>query len=455
MKKNKRTKFFQRTPQNPVCVCSIIATNENAHRQYVGVVIGELLCANRVFCGVYVRDEAVHSQQAAIYDFRVFLWNNMECPARGISHCNHNETSNHKEADEHNARYSNFVPHTTEYAYSNWQLLCQEVVCFARECDLIFLLYDLSMSYTPMRPQTLGLTVFDNIPLTTLREFIDWTPFFLSWELRGKYPAIFDDAVVGEESRKLFAEANTLIDNIIANDSLRAKAVCGLFPANALDNDDVELYTDDTRTTVSATLHFLRQQSQKSATVPNLSLADFIAPKRTGIADYMGAFAVTAGIGTDELCKQYEAQNDDFSSIMVKAIADRFAEAAAEWLHAQVRTTLWGYAPDEQLTNELLIKEEYQGIRPAPGYPACPDHTEKGTLFDLLSVEKNTGMYLTESYAMFPAASVSGWYFAHPRAKYFPIGRISKDQVVDYATRKQMTVEETERWLAPSLSYDV
>jgi 5-methyltetrahydrofolate--homocysteine methyltransferase len=306
-----------------------------------------------------------------------------------------------------------------------------------------------------MRPQALGLTVFENIPLATLRAYIDWTPFFLSWELRGKYPAIFEDAVVGEESRKLFAEANTLIDSIIADNSLQAKAVCGLFPANALGNDDVALYTDDTRTQVAATLHFLRQQSQKSSGIPNLSLADFIAPTRTGIADYMGAFAVTAGIGTDELCKHYEAQNDDFSSIMVKAIADRFAEATAEWLHAQVRTTLWGYAPDEQCTNELLIKEEYQGIRPAPGYPACPDHTEKRTLFDLLSVEKHTGMYLTESYAMFPAASVSGWYFAHPRAKYFPLGRISKDQVIDYAARKNMTVEETERWLAPSLAYDV
>ncbi len=231
--------------------------------------------------------------------------------------------------------------------------------------------------------------------------------------------------------------------------------MCGLFPANALDNDDIEVYADDTRTSVLATLHCLRQQSQKSTTVPNLSLSDFIAPKRTGIADYMGAFAVTAGHGTDELCAYYEKQNDDFSSIMVKAIADRFAEAAAEWLHAQVRTTWWGYAPDEHLTNESLIKEEYQGIRPAPGYPACPDHTEKRTLFNLLSVEQHTGMFLTESCAMFPAASVSGWYFAHPKAKYFPLGRINKDQVVDYARRKNMSVDEVERWLAPNLAYDV
>jgi 5-methyltetrahydrofolate--homocysteine methyltransferase len=311
------------------------------------------------------------------------------------------------------------------------------------------------MSYLPIRPQTLGVSVYDDIPLTTLRSFIDWTPFFLSWELRGKYPVIFDDAVYGAEAQKLFAEANALLDTIIAEKTLQAKAVCGLFPANTVHDDDIEIYADDSRTTVLTTLNCLRQQAQKSSTVPNLSLSDFIAPKHTGIADYMGAFAVTAGIGTDELCKRYEAQHDDFASIMVKAIADRLAESAAEWLHAEVRRTVWGYAPDEHLDNDALIKETYQGIRPAPGYPACPDHTEKRKLFDLLSAEKHTGMLLTESYAMFPAASVSGWYFAHPKAKYFPIGRISKDQVIDYARRKNMNVEEAEKWLAPSLSYDI
>jgi 5-methyltetrahydrofolate--homocysteine methyltransferase len=308
--------------------------------------------------------------------------------------------------------------------------------------------------YTPHRPAHLGITVFDDISLDTLRAYIDWTPFFLSWELRGKYPAIFDDHVVGAEAKKLFADAEQLLSRIIAEKRLVAKAVCGLFPANTVNEDDIVIFTDETRTTPQITLNFLRQQSQKAAGNPNLCLTDFVAPVESGIADYLGAFVVTAGIGTDELCKEFERDNDDYSSIMVKALADRLAEAAAEWLHERVRKEIWGYASDEGLPNESLIQEEYTGIRPAPGYPACPEHTEKRKLFDLVQGEQNTSVILTESYAMFPAAAVSGWYFAHPESKYFPLGKISRDQVEDYARRKGMPVEEAERWLAPNLAYD-
>lgn len=303
-------------------------------------------------------------------------------------------------------------------------------------------------------PRTLGITIFDHVSLETLTQYIDWTPFFLSWELRGKYPAIFDDQVVGKEARKLFDDAQALLKRIIVDQSLTAKAVCGIFPANAVNDDDVEIYTDESRTSVQTTLNFLRQQSQKAAGNPNLCLADYVAPKEAHLQDYIGAFVVTAGIGTDELCARYEKDHDDYSSIMVKAIADRLAEAAAEWLHERVRKEIWGYASDETLTNEELIKEAYKGIRPAPGYPACPEHTEKRKLFDLLSAEQHTSVVLTESYAMFPAASVSGWYFAHPEAKYFPLGKIQRDQVEDYARRKGMSVEEAERWLAPNLGYE-
>lgn len=307
---------------------------------------------------------------------------------------------------------------------------------------------------TIVTPRTLGITAFDDVSLETLRAYIDWTPFFLSWELRGKYPAIFDDHVVGKEARKIFDDANALLDIIIAKKSLCAKAVCGIFPANTVNDDDVELYSDESRTKSHVTLNFLRQQSQKANGQPNLCLADFIAPKEAGVKDYIGAFVVTAGIGTDELCAHYERDHDDYSSIMVKAIADRLAEAAAEWLHERVRKEIWGYAADEQLENESLITEQYDGIRPAPGYPACPEHTEKRKLFDLLNAEARTSVILTESYAMFPAASVSGWYFAHPEAKYFPLGKIQRDQVEDYARRKGMSVEEAERWLAPNLGYE-
>jgi 5-methyltetrahydrofolate--homocysteine methyltransferase len=313
--------------------------------------------------------------------------------------------------------------------------------------------------YTPKRPLQLGLRVFDDVSLETLREYIDWTPFFLSWELRGRYPSIFEDAVVGVEAKKLFDEGTAILDHIIATRAITAKAVCGFFPALATDDDDVEIYTDERCTEVRTTLNFLRQQNQKSPGQPNLCLADYILPKAARTenpkaVDYIGAFVVTAGIGVDALCKQYEAQNDDYSSIMVKAIADRLAEATAEWLHEKVRKELWGYMADETLSNEQLIKEEYMGIRPAPGYPACPEHTEKRKLFDLLNAEQHTDVHLTESFAMYPAASVSGWYFAHPEAKYFPLGKIGRDQVEDYARRKGMNVAEAERWLAPNLGYE-
>jgi 5-methyltetrahydrofolate--homocysteine methyltransferase len=307
---------------------------------------------------------------------------------------------------------------------------------------------------TPHRPTRLGITTFDDVSLETLRAYIDWTPFFLSWELRGKYPAILHDAVVGVEATKLFGDANALLDRIIAEKLLRAKAVCGVFPANAVYDDDVTIFTDENRTTSLFTLNFLRQQNQKASGQPNLCLADFIAPEESGIPDYIGAFVVTAGIGCEALCAEYEADNDDYSSIMVKALADRFAEAAAEWLHENVRKDIWGYEQNEFLTNDSLIHEEYIGIRPAPGYPACPEHTEKRKLFDLLDAESQTSVFLTESYAMSPAASVSGWYFAHPAAKYFPLGKIQRDQVEDYARRKGMSVEEAERWLSPSLAYE-
>lgn len=312
-----------------------------------------------------------------------------------------------------------------------------------------------SIKYKVMiTPQSMGITFFASIDLSVLRSYIDWSPFFLSWELRGKYPAIFHDAHYGDEARKIFDDANTILDDIIDRNALQARGVCGLFPANTVNDDDIEVYADEERTHILTTLNMLRQQSLKAEGQWNLSLADFIAPKETGIRDYIGAFAVTAGIGTDELCAQYEASHDDYSSIMVKAVADRLAEAAAEWLHEKVRRELWGYAPEERLTNEELINEHYAGLRPAPGYPACPDHTEKEKLFALLDAEKYTSIRLTESYAMYPAASVCGWYFSHPRAKYFPLGKIYKDQVAQYAQRKGMSIEQVEKWLAPVLGYE-
>ncbi len=299
-------------------------------------------------------------------------------------------------------------------------------------------------NYTPTRPKHLGITTFEDYPIAEIREYIDWTPFFSTWMLKGTHPNILADGVVGEEAKKLFMDANAMLDKIIAGKLLTAKGVVGLYPANS-QGDDVVLPGD-------VRLHFLRQQGKKGTNIPNISLADFIAPQGTK-EDYIGGFAVTTGISIEKLIKAYEDDHDDYNVIMIKAVADRLAEAFAELMHEKVRKELWGYAVDEQLTNPQLIKEEYQGIRPAPGYPACPDHTEKRTLFDLLQVEKRTGIKLTDSYAMYPASAVSGWYFGHPDARYFGLGKIYEDQVRDYAKRKDLTLEEMERWLAPNLGY--
>jgi 5-methyltetrahydrofolate--homocysteine methyltransferase len=305
----------------------------------------------------------------------------------------------------------------------------------------------------PKTPEKPGITVFKNFSLAKLREFIDWSPFFHTWELKGRYPDIFNDSFVGEEAKKLFKDASALLDNIIENNLLTANGIAGLFPANSV-GEDIEIYTDETRTKVLTVFHTLRQQHEKQNGKPNFALADFVAPKDSGRKDYLGGFAVTTGIGIEALVEKFLKDHDDYNSIMVKALADRLAEAFAECLHQIVRKELWGYAPDESLSNEELIREKYQGIRPAPGYPACPDHTEKRALFDLLEVEKNTGITLTEHFAMYPAAAVSGLYFSHPQSEYYGLGKISKDQVSDYAVRKGMTVEEVERWLSPNLNYE-
>ncbi len=301
-------------------------------------------------------------------------------------------------------------------------------------------------------PSFTGVRVLNDYPLAELVPYIDWTPFFITWELHGKYPAIFDDALVGTEARRLFDDANQLLDAIISEKLLTARAVYGFFPANAV-GDDVEIYTDETRQEVLTRFHFLRQQTEKSQGEFNKCLADFVAPKETGLPDYVGGFAVTTGIGADELIARYKADNDDYNAIMVSALADRLAEAFAERLHKQARDD-WGYGASENLTTEDLIRERYRGIRPAPGYPACPDHTEKPALFALLGAQNSIGMELTESMAMRPASSVSGFYFAHPDADYFAVGKIERDQVADYQARKNMDTYALERWLAPALNYD-
>ncbi|GKS63857.1 methionine synthase [Nitrospira sp.] len=301
-------------------------------------------------------------------------------------------------------------------------------------------------------PVRLGIQTISDQPLVELIPYIDWSPFFHTWELKGRYPAILDDSVVGPKAKELYDDARKLLYEIVQNRQLTAKGVYGFFSAASV-GDDIELYQDPSRKTLLTTIHHLRQQSEKPTGQPNLSLADYVAPKDSGREDYIGAFAVTAGIGLDEVCKRFDRDHDDYNSIMAKALADRLAEAFAEYLHARVRKE-WGYGKDERLTNEELIRERYRGIRPAPGYPACPDHTEKRLLFDLLSVEKNTGITLTDSFAMWPAASVSGFYFAHPEAKYFAVGKIGKDQVDDYAGRKGMDLRTVERWLSPNLNYE-
>jgi 5-methyltetrahydrofolate--homocysteine methyltransferase len=302
------------------------------------------------------------------------------------------------------------------------------------------------------QPSFTGVRVLEDFPLATLREYIDWTPFFHTWELRGLYPRILEHPTYGEQARKIFAEANELLDGIIAKKLLTARGVYGLFPANAV-GDDVELYTDEAREGVHERFHFLRQQAEHTKAEPHRSLADFIAPKETGLPDHLGAFAVTTGIGLKDLCDAYRAQHDDYNAIMVEALADRLAEAFAECLHQRVRAE-WGYGRDEHHTPAELIEERYRGIRPAAGYPGCPDHTEKGPLWTLLGVEESTGMKLTESFAMWPGSSVSGLYFAHPQARYFGLGKIDREQVTDYAARKGMTPTEVERWLRPNLGYD-
>ena len=301
-------------------------------------------------------------------------------------------------------------------------------------------------------PSFTGVRVLNNFPLATLREFIDWSPFFHTWGLKGIYPRILDSETQGEQARQIFAEANTLLDQIIAHNWITAHGVYGLFPASAV-GDDVELYTDETRQTVLERFHFLRQQVHKEGSEPCRSIADFIAPKDTGLPDHIGGFAVTTGIGLKELCDRFKAEHDDYNAIMAEAIADRLAEAFAECLHKRVRDE-WGYGLDEVLTKEEFIQEKYRGIRPAAGYPACPDHTEKGPLWRLLDAEANTGMLLTESFAMWPGSSVSGIYFAHPESRFFSLGKIDRDQVVDYHERKGLSVAEVERWLGPNLNYD-
>ncbi|WP_323613696.1 methionine synthase [Pseudomonas putida] len=312
-------------------------------------------------------------------------------------------------------------------------------------------------AYQPAVPAFTGVKVLDNIDLRTLAEYIDWTPFFISWDLAGKFPRILTDEVVGEAATSLYKDAREMLDKLIDEKLISARAVFGFWPANQVADDDIQVYDDNGQPL--ATLHHLRQQTIKPDGKPNFSLADFVAPKDSGVTDYMGGFITTAGIGAEEVAKAYQDKGDDYSSIMVKALADRLAEACAEWLHEQVRKEHWGYARDEHLDNEALIKEQYSGIRPAPGYPACPDHTEKETLFRLLDGTAigetgPSGVFLTEHFAMFPAAAVSGWYFAHPKAQYFAVGKVDKDQIDSYSARKGQDVSVSERWLAPNLGYD-
>ena len=308
-------------------------------------------------------------------------------------------------------------------------------------------------NYQPPRPSFVGTRVFDEFPLQGLIDTIDWTPFFITWELAGKFPAILEDSIVGEQAKELFRDAQAMLKRIVDEDLLTAKGVIGFWPAARKDSDDVQLFSDESRVETLATLHHLRQQTDKPGGKPNLSLADYVAPEASGIEDYVGGFCVTTGHGVDELAAQFEANHDDYSSIMLKALADRLAESFAEHMHRMVRKELWGYAPQESLDNAELIRERYQGIRPAPGYPACPDHTEKATLFKLLDATKNADVTLSDSYAMSPASSVSGFYYAHPEAKYFAVGKIGKDQVEDIATRKNESFATMERWLRPNLNY--
>jgi 5-methyltetrahydrofolate--homocysteine methyltransferase len=306
---------------------------------------------------------------------------------------------------------------------------------------------------TPPAPSFLGVRTIADHPLEDLVGYIDWTPFFATWELNGLYPAILDDPVVGAAARSLHEDALALLDRIVADKRLRADAVVGFWPANSI-GDDIELYTDAERTGLAGTIHTLRQQMVKPPGRPNLALADFTMPRECGRIDYVGGFAVTTGHKLEEIVAEAQAAHDDYTAILASALADRLAEAFAERLHEMVRRELWGYAPDEGLTNDDLIAERYQGIRPAPGYPACPDHTEKGPLFELLDAEARAGIRLTESFAMWPGAAVSGYYFWNPQSTYFGLGRIGRDQLDDYAHRKGVPVEVMARWLSPNLADD-
>jgi len=306
--------------------------------------------------------------------------------------------------------------------------------------------------YTPLVPKFIGTKTLEDFPLEELVPLIDWNPFFNAWELAGKFPKILTDEVVGESASQLFEDATKMLDDLVKNKRLKASAVYGFWPANSA-GDDIIVYSDESRTDEVTRLHHLRQQMKKPSAQPNFCLSDYVAPAESALKDYVGGFVVTTGLGAEKLSAQYEADNDDYSSIMVKALADRLAEAFAEKLHQIVRQEDWGYAPVESFSQEELIKERYQGIRPAPGYPACPDHTEKETLFQLLNATKETSVALTESYAMTPAASVSGFYFSHPESRYFGIGKIDRDQVASYTERKGQTLKETERWLSPVLKY--
>jgi len=318
----------------------------------------------------------------------------------------------------------------------------------ARENKLV-IDWDHTIICKPAKP---GITTFNNFPLKKLSEYIDWTFFFHAWKLSGKYPAIFDDPVKGDEAKKLYQDAREVLNEIIEKNMLQANGVIALLPANSV-GDDIEVYSDENRSGILNRFHFLRNQQLKAASTPNLCLSDFIAPKTSGIIDYLGGFTVTAGLGIEKWIKYYEDQNDDYKSIMLKILADRLAEAFAELLHEKVRKEYWGYDKTENLGISLLLKEEYTGIRPAPGYPACPEHSEKRILFDMLNAEEHTGIHLTDNYMMVPGASVSGFYFAHPQSKYFNVSKISKDQVLDYAFRKNITISETEKWLSFNLNY--
>jgi 5-methyltetrahydrofolate--homocysteine methyltransferase len=307
--------------------------------------------------------------------------------------------------------------------------------------------------YVPPRPEVTGTRLLKNYDLAEIAEHIDWGPFFQAWELSGPFPAILDDPVVGKPARAVYDEGRAMLKRIIAGRWLTASAVFGLFPAASVNAEDIEIYADEKRSRKLMTWHNLRQQNVKPTGRANLCLADFVAPRGSGVADYVGAFAVTAGIGIEKKLAEFEGKRDDYSAIMLKALADRLAEAFAELLHKRVRREFWGYARDESLDNDALIAEKYRGIRPAPGYPACPDHTEKGPLFELLKAER-MGMQLTESYAMYPAAAVSGFYLSHPESQYFAVGKVGRDQIEDYARRKGMPVAEIERWLASNLAYE-